>query len=275
MRGSDPNPFFAMDTAMVKTLGTPLQAADIELVAQLGYAGIGPIAGTPAEWERLIGTVLPLLDQHRLKLFAVYSSARVSNGGFEVDSGITEHLASLKPGTIVWLPITSKDFQPSDPAGDEQAAAAVRQVADTAAAHGCSVGLYPHFGNLMQRVSDAVRICTKAAHKNAGVTFNLCHWLRTDGPNNVSQVLELARPYLSVVTINGADRDGKDWPQLIQPLDQGTFDIGSLLKELRRLDYRGPIGLQGYDVANNFHIEPAENLRRSMAAWKKLTAQTA
>ena len=29
-------------------------------------------------------------------------------------------------------------------------------------------------------------------------------------------------------------------------------------------------GLQGYDVANHLGIDPAENLRRSMAAWRKL-----
>jgi len=40
------------------------------------------------------------------------------------------------------------------------------------------------------------------------------------------------------------------------------------LAALERLGYRGPIGLQGYDVANQLGIEPAENLRRSMAAWR-------
>ena len=76
-------------------------------------------------------------------------------------------------------------------------------------------------------------------------------------------------PRLTLVTLNGADRDGRDWGQLIQPLDRGDFDIPALLSELRRLGYRGPIGLQGYDVANKFHIEPSENLRRSMAAWRE------
>jgi len=55
---------------------------------------------------------------------------------------------------------------------------------------------------------------------------------------------------------------------LIQPLDRGDFDVRELLAELQRLGYRGPIGLQGYDVANHLGIEPAENLRRSMAAWR-------
>jgi sugar phosphate isomerase/epimerase len=88
----------------------------------------------------------------------------------------------------------------------------------------------------------------------------------------MNRVLRLALPKLSLVTINGADRNGKNWKQLIQPLDQGDFDVSALLRQLQNLGYRGPIGLQGYDVAKNFQIEPSENLRRSMATWRKLTA---
>ena len=263
------NEFFAMDTAMVKKLGTPLERSDIETVAALGFTGIAPIASDPAAWKRLTETVIPLLDANKLKLYAVYSSVRADRGGFEIDPGIRQNLAALKGrGTVIWLPVTSKDFAPSDPAGDDMAVAAAREVADAAAEYGLSVSLYPHFGNLIARVEDAVRIAEKTGRRNVGVTFNLCHWLRTDGPGSLDRVLKLAMPRLSLVTINGADRNGKDWGQLIQPLDRGDFDIRALLKQLQRLGYRGPIGLQGYDVANHLGIEPVENLRRSMAAWK-------
>jgi len=264
-----PNEFFAMDTAMVRNLGTPLERPDIQLLAALGYRGVAPIASGQAAWKHLTGKLIPLLDENKLKLYAVYSVARVDRGAVDIDPGIAQNLAALKGrGTIVWLPVASKDFKPSDPAGDTMAVAAVRQVADAAARYGLSVSLYPHFGNLIERVADAVRIAEKTGRKNVGVTFNLCHWLRADGPDSMARVLQLAMPRLSLVTINGADSNGRDWGQLIQPLDRGDFDIGALLVELRRLGYRGPIGLQGYDVANHLRIEPGENLRRSMAAWK-------
>jgi sugar phosphate isomerase/epimerase len=268
--GAQPsNEFFAMDTAMVKKLGTPLERSDIETLAALGYRGVAPIAADPAAWQRLTETLIPLLDANKLKLYAVYSSARVDRGTFEIDPGIQQNLTALKGReTIVWLPVTSKDFKASDPAADSMAVAAVREVADAAAKFGLSVALYPHFGNLIERVEDAVRIAEKTGRQNVGVTFNLCHWLRTDDPDSMARVLKLALPRLSLVTINGADRNGKDWGQLIQPLDRGDFDIGALLAELKRLGYRGPIGLQGYDVANHLGMEPGENLRRSMAAWR-------
>jgi sugar phosphate isomerase/epimerase len=265
-----PYEFFAMDTAMVKKLGTPLERSDIELLATLGYTGVGPIASDPAAWLHLAQTLIPLLDQNKLKLYAVYSSARVDRNGFEVDPGIQQNLPAFKGrGTIIWLPVTSKEFKPSDPAGDAMAVAAVREVADAAAKYGLSVSLYPHFGNLVERVEDAVRIADKTGRPNVGVTFNLCHWLRVDRPDSLERVLKLAMPRLSLVTINGADRNGKDWGQLIQPLDRGDFDVGQLLAALQRLGYRGPIGLQGYDVANHLGIQPAENLRRSMTAWRE------
>jgi sugar phosphate isomerase/epimerase len=263
------NEFFAMDTAMVKKLGTPLERSDIERLAALGYRGVAPIASDRAAWERLVGKLIPLLDEYKLKLYAVYSSARVDRGTMAIDPGIHQNLAALKGrGTIIWLPVTSNDFKPSDPDGDSMAVAAVREVADAAAKYGLSVSLYPHFGNLVQRVEDAVRIAGKTGRENVGVTFNLCHWLRTDGPDSMDRVLKLAMPRLSLVTINGADRNGKDWGELIQPLDRGDFNIGGLLAELKRLGYGGPIGLQGYDVANHLGIDPSENLRRSMAAWR-------
>jgi sugar phosphate isomerase/epimerase len=268
--GAQPsNEFFAMDTAMVKKLGTPLERSDVETLAALGYRGVAPIASDQAAWKHLTEKLIPLLDENKLKLYAVYSSVRVDRGAIDIDPGIQQNLAALKGrGPIVWLPVTSKDFKPSDPAGDTLAVTAVREVADAAARYGLSVSLYPHFGNLIERVEDAVRIAEKAGRENVGVTFNLCHWLRTDGPDSMARVLQLAMPRLSLVTINGADRSGKDWAQLIQRLDRGDFDIGGLLAELKRLGYRGPIGLQGYDVANHLGIDPGENLRRSMAAWR-------
>jgi sugar phosphate isomerase/epimerase len=267
------NEFFAMDTAMVVKLGTLLEHGDIEDVASLGYGGIGPVAENAAAWQHLREKVVPWLDEYKLKLYAVYGGLRVGRESCELSPGIQENLAYLKShGTKIWLPVSSKEFGPSDRAADGRVVAATRDLADRAAAQGLSIALYPHFGNLVERVADAVRIADLTERQNVGVTFNLCHWLRTDGPDSMDRVLKLAAPRLSLVTINGADRDGKDWKQLIQPLGQGSFDVSTLLSALDRLGYRGPVGLQGYDVARQFQIAPHENLKRSMAAWKKLRA---
>ena len=87
----------------------------------------------------------------------------------------------------------------------------------------------------------------------------------------MKRLVELARPHLFLVTINGADHDGESWDRLIQPLDRGSFDVYGLLKMLKDLGYTGPIGLQCYGVAGDKY----ENLERSIDAWRKLSDRLA
>ncbi|MFB0555818.1 MAG: hypothetical protein ACETWQ_21135, partial [Phycisphaerae bacterium] len=88
---------------------------------------------------------------------------------------------------------------------------------------------------------------------------------------NMKSLIKSAMPYLSVVSINGADSGGKDWKQLIQTLDRGSFNILRLLKVLKKSGYTGPIGLQGYGIGGDAY----ENLKRSMSAWRKLSEKIA
>ena len=47
--------------------------------------------------------------------------------------------------------------------------------------------------------------------------------------DEMPQIIDEIAPYLTVVTINGADHKKKDqkmgWDRLIQPLGQGDFDV--------------------------------------------------
>ncbi|OHB73370.1 MAG: hypothetical protein A2Z25_00200 [Planctomycetes bacterium RBG_16_55_9] len=106
----------------------------------------------------------------------------------------------------------------------------------------------------------------KVDRENVGVTFNLCHWLRVDNEKNMKPLIEMAMPHLFVVTINGADSGGKDWKQLIQTLDRGTFDVRGFLTTLYDCGYTGPIGFQGYAIGG----DARDNLKRTMNAWREL-----
>ncbi|MFH1882416.1 MAG: TIM barrel protein, partial [Planctomycetota bacterium] len=169
--------------------------------------------------------------------------------------------------SILWLFVQSKKLKPSSLEGDARAVQVIREIADAAAESGLRVALYPHTGFWVERVEDAIRVAKKVNRKNVGVTFNLCHWLRTDDEKNMKSILKSAMPYLFVVSINGADSGGKDWKQLIQTLDRGSFNILRFLKALKNSGYTGPIGLQGYGIGGDAY----ENLKRSMSAWRKLS----
>lgn len=256
-----PFPFFAMDTAV-----RSLDPATLAAVKQSGYAGLGWKAGPP---ERLAAEVKGLRDQ-QVKLFAVYAGATLLPDRLDFSKDLERDMEVLKgTGALIWLPIYSKAFACSDPAGDAVAVPALQRLAGMAAENGLRLAFYPHKGAWLERVQDAVRLAQKVNLSNVGASFNLCHCLMMGDEARIPELLEAARPHLFVVTINGADTGaaGTTWDRLIRPLDEGTYDVGVVLRKLSALNWHGPIGLQGYGVK----IPVQENLRRSGAAWQKLT----
>jgi sugar phosphate isomerase/epimerase len=255
-----PNPFFAMDTA-TKDADHQTAQEQAAMVKALGYTGIGCTAG------KGLAEMQQELDKNGLRLFTVYLGVNIDPGQPKYGPELKEAIDVLKGrNAILWLFVRSKTHKPSSPAGDERAVEILREVADMAAEADLRVALYPHYRFWCERVEDAVRIAKKVDRRNVGVTLNLCHWLRVDDEKNLKSLLQSAMPHLFVVTINGADSGGKDWKQLIQTLDRGTFDIRGFLKTLRDSGYTGPIGFQGYGIGGDAH----ENLKRTMNAWREL-----
>ncbi len=259
-----PNPFFAMDTA-TKDTKHQTAAEQIAMVKELGYAGIGCTAG------KGLAEMQQESDKNGLRLFTVYLGVNIDPDQPKYGPELKEAIEVLKGrNAILWLFVRSKTHKPSSPAGDKRAVEIIQEVADLAAQADLRVALYPHYGFWCERTEDAVRIVKQAGRRNVGVTFNLCHWLRVDDEKNLKPLLESAMPHLFVVTINGADSGGKDWKQLIQTLDRGSFDMRGFLKTLADCGYSGPIGFQGYAIGGDAH----ENLKRTMDAWLKLNERT-
>jgi sugar phosphate isomerase/epimerase len=255
-----PNPFFAMDTA---TKDDKHQTAkeQVEMVKELGYAGIGCTAG------KGLSEMLEELDKNGLRLFAVYLGANIDADQPKYGPELKETIEVLKGrNAILWLFVLSKKHKPSDSAGDDRAVEIIREIADIATESKVRVALYPHHGFWCERVEDAVRLAKKVDRRNVGVTFNLCHWLIVNDEKNMESLIKLAMPHLFVVTINGADSGGKDWKTLIQTLDRGTFDMRRFLRTLKDSGYTGPIGFQGYGIGGDAH----DNLKRTMNAWHEL-----
>ena len=260
-----PNPFFAMDTA-TKDDKHKTAKEQVEMVKELGYAGIGCTAGEG------VGEMLEELDKNGLRLFAVYLGANIDADQQKYGPELKEAIEVLKGrNAILWLFVQSKKLKPSSLEGDARAVQIIREIADMAAESRLRVALYPHTGFWVERVEDAIRVAKKVDRKNVGVTFNLCHWLRTDDEKNMKPLIKSAMPHLFVVSINGADSGGKDWKQLIQTLDRGSFNILRFLKVLKKSGYTSPIGLQGYGIGGDAY----ENLKRSMSAWRKLSGKIA
>jgi len=234
------------------------------LMDELGYAGMAHLGLDD------VPETVAALEGLGLKLFAVYTAINLDPDQPPYDPRMDELFRQLEGReTIVWLHTQGRHYKTSSPKGDARAVKIIRHLADRAARYDLRLSLYPHAGLWMERVDDALRVARKVSRKNVGVTFNLCHWLKIERDTPYELLLQRAMPRLSVVTINGADREGRSWKELIQTLDQGDFDLAGFLHVLDRLDYQGPVGLQCYGI----HGDERANLARSMAAWRELTGR--
>ena len=266
--GALPNPFYAycVGIGVDKESGTlQAQLRLPAILAELGYSGMA-FVGLEGAVE-----MLQALESRGLRLFAVYTPLNVDAGDPGYDPRLRELIPKLQGhGTMVWLVVNSREHKPSSTSADARAVALLREIADQAEPFGVSISLYPHRGAYAERMEDVVRLAQKAARKNVGVTFGLCHYLAVDEAKNLDRVLAMCRPHLTMVTINGTSGyDPKDRAAWIQTLDQGTFDVSRVLRTLRKLQYEGPIGIIAYGIKG----DPRDILARSMKAWRELAAK--
>jgi sugar phosphate isomerase/epimerase len=141
------------------------------------------------------------------------------------------------------------------------------RISNLASQSNLRVALYPHYDFYLARFRDVVRVAERVQRSNVGVTFNLCHELRCGFAPEFHQMLEQAVPRLYGVTLNGADRQGRDWDTLIQPLGRGDYDVTGLVRTITGAGYRGPFGIQCYGLKG----DPGIYLKQSMAAWRVLS----
>ena len=261
-----PNPFFAYCVGIGTTKEAATLKAQLELppmLAELGYSGMAYVGLNGAT------DMLQALEKHGQKLWAVYTPLAVDPGDRGYDPQLTQITAQLRGhGTIIWVTVNSKRYKPSSTEGDQRAVQLLREIADVAQQAGVAVSLYPHKGCYAERIEDVVRLARKTDRPNVGVTFTFCHFLALDDARNIDRVLAMARPWRNMVTINGTSGyDPKNLHGWIQVLGEGTFDVSAVLKTLRKLDYRGPIGMIAYGIQG----DRRDVLSRSIRGWKQLS----
>ncbi len=260
------NEFFAMDTGTIDANHKTAEA-QVEMVKELGYAGIAYWEGNPKRGDYDLRDMLRELDRNGLKIEPLYVGVWLDKGKPRYEESLPEAIELLRGrDAMVWLHIMSKEYEKSSPEGDERAVEIIREVADMGEEAGVRVSLYPHVNEWLERHDDALRVVEKVGKGNVGLSFNLIHRLLIEGEEGIDEQLERLWPYLFTVTINGSSKTGS-----IETLDEGEFDIYKFLSTLKRLGYEGPVGLQGWGIKGDVR----ENLARSMAAWRKFSGRVA
>jgi sugar phosphate isomerase/epimerase len=263
-------PLFVFNNG-VKDAEYDTPAKQVALVKAMGFAGM--------EKNGLdqFDETLAELDRHKLELFTIYVNVNLDAGAAAYDQRLPDVLRKLKGRrTMLWLNITSrqKTFASSDRAGDAAAIPQLREIADMAAAQGLRIMVYPHYRFWLERVDHAIELVEKVARRNVGLTFNLPHWLALTKPNEeqtLPALLKRAKPHLFAVSLNGATNietkaGAAMWDSLIQPLGAGAFDVAGLLRMLKDIGFRGPVGLQCYNLKQPKPI----HLKDSVTAWQAM-----
>jgi sugar phosphate isomerase/epimerase len=245
--------FFAFDNGVGRDAKwTPEEQA--KTLKELGYDGIG-YTGIGNLTERLNA-----FNSEGLQVFSLYLACHPDKE-VPYPPQLKEAIKQIEgTGTMIWLTVFGET-------NDEDAARVIQEIADVAEPHGVRIAIYPHYGIYIATARDAVRLVKKVDRANVGVSINLCHELRSGNADQLEVIVKEAAPYLFLASINGADRQGK-WDQLIRTLDQGEFDVSLFLKQLNDAGYRGPIGLQSYNIKG----DQLANLETSMQAWKALSS---
>ena len=211
-----------------------------------------------------------------LRFYNGYITLAFSHAKSPLDDPLKRRIDAMQGyEAALWLAISRVETEAgparnSSEDGDAVAIAAIREIADYASTRGVKIALYPHTASWLERVEDAVRLANKLNRADIGATFNLCHWLKVEGPErNPEPVLRAALPRLMFVTINGADTGATKsmgWDRLIQPLGRGTYDTAAFMKTLASVGYKGPIGFQGFGIRE----EPHAVLKETMEAWRRM-----
>jgi sugar phosphate isomerase/epimerase len=259
--GDDSHPFFAYKNSMEKKVETMAEQAAI--LAEIGFDGYDH-----RELDALDET-LKALDAKGLKMFTIYFKVDIDAPDAPFNAGLPEALPLLKDrGTILWCNTHSKHFKPSDPAGDEIAVPIFQKLADMCAPYGVRIAPYPHVNMWVESPEDTSRLAAKVNRPNFGTSFNLYHWkvLEGDRKRPIEEVAKLLAPNLMVISING-DEGSKI---AIGPLEEADIaEYRTVLKAFRDHGYRGPVGLQCY----NIEADPRVHLKQSMTVWQQLKEQ--
>ena len=243
---------------------------DISPEQQAGFARQYGFAGTVFDHALQIPERLRALDEAHLQLFFLWLTVDISHGQINYEPGMEAAIEALQGrGTVVWVAIQGDDA--GGAGAEERTIQAVDRISDLASRSNLRVALYPHYGFYLARFRDVVRVAERAGRSNVGVTFNLCHELRSGFDPEFPQLLGNAIPRLYGVTVNGADRQGRDWSTLIQPLGRGDYDVTGLVRTITKAGYRGPFGIQCYGLKG----DPGVYLKQSMAAWRVISMRAA
>lgn len=201
------------------------------------------------------------LEKQRIELTAVWFPGLDANG-----KKLLEVLKSHGAKTQLWVTGGGEPTKTPDEQRQRVLAEAgrIRPIAEVAATQGCTVALYNH-GGWFGEPENQLAILEELKLPNVGIVYNLHH-----GHAHLARfakLLEMLKPHLLALNLNGMVPDGERLGRKILPLGAGDLDL-ELLKIIAASGYRGPIGILGHT-----NDDAEERLRDNLDGLDWLTPQ--
>ena len=240
----------------------------IKLLKERGYGGIMlSLKDDPKRWENL-PAYLEAMKEHGTRLTAIHARFYIEDGTYP--QVIKDNLPLLKGTKVILIPSVGSrtKMDRKDPEAVAMAVKILREMSDDAKKYDLGgIAPYMHIGNWIETIDDNVRIAKAVARRNVGVMFHLHHWQAVGGRDIAKLRADLlnAKPYLMIVVIQGTDQNKATH----KILGEGDYDMVPLVKALREMDYRGPLGTMGYTQKGDIPTK----LARAYIAWEKIRAE--
>ncbi len=191
--------------------------------------------------------------------------SQLSKGSASVPE-IKEMIKGAEKGSIVYFNVQSEDFKYDKVAGDQLLSVILQELSDFASLYDVKLCVYPHLSLYCETLEHSLKLAKLVSRSNFGCVINLCHLLKIEGADGIEQKVKSLMPYLFAVNICGADGGNTqklDWNKLIQPLGEGSFDTYNFLRIIWDAGYKGPVGLQCYNLKG----EASVVLKGSFQTW--------
>ncbi len=181
------------------------------------------------------------LKRHGVRLFAWWFPGALNDEAKLILEVLRRH---DQRGVQLWITGGGEPTRSPEDQGARVAAEAdrLKPIALEAAKLGGSIALYNHggwFGEPENQIAIIERLRASGV-TNAGIVYNLHH-----GHSHIdrfAELLQLMKPHLVALNLNGMTRDGDQLGKKILPLGEGELDL-QLLKQICDSGWQGPIGI--------------------------------
>ena len=207
---------------------------------------------------------IKLLKEHNIELSAVWLWLEPKGDDILGDAGraIMETLKETGTHTELWVSFPEHVFQGlSDEQAQDKAVIILSSVMEKAEAIGCTMALYNH-GAWFGEPENQVGIIRAMDNEKVKIVYNFHHGHQQ--VERFGELMELMKPYLSTININGMRVEG---PKILT-LGEGDREL-EMLKIILASGYSGAIGILGHTEGEDIALV----LERNLEGLDKLRSQ--